>query len=89
VPRVSFTSHLSRHVDCPTETVPGTTVKDVLEAYFGRHPKVRSYVLDEQGVLRRHVVLFVGETQAHDREKLSDPIRESEELYVMQALSGG
>jgi sulfur-carrier protein len=89
VPRVSFTSHLGRHVDCPAETVPGRTVRDALEAYFARHPLVRPYVFDEQAKLRRHVVVFVGEDQASDRDRLSDATAEDTEVYVMQALSGG
>ena len=70
-------------------TTVATTVRDVLEAYFARHPGVRAYVLDEQGELRRHVVIFVGETQAHDRKALSDPVAGEQTVYVMQALSGG
>jgi len=89
VPRVSFTSHLARHVACPTETVAGTTAREVLDAYFAQHPLVRSYVFDEQGVLRRHVVVFVNDEQAADRKTLSDPVAEDSEVCVMQALSGG
>jgi molybdopterin synthase sulfur carrier subunit len=89
MPRVSFTPHLGRHVDCPDETLPGTTVRQVLTAYFERHPRVRAYVLDEQGVLRHHVVVFVGGVQARDRDQLSDPVVEDSDVYIMQALSGG
>jgi hypothetical protein len=89
MPRVAFTSHLERHVACPTDTVPGATVREVLDAYFARHPAVRAYVLDEQAALRRHVVIFVAGEQARDRDTLSDPVAESADVYVMQALSGG
>ena len=27
----------------------GTTVREVLDAYFERHPHARSYILDDQG----------------------------------------
>jgi hypothetical protein len=89
VPRVSFTSHLGRHVACPPEIVPGATVRAALEAYFARHAGVRGYVLDEQGALRRHVVVFVGDEQARDRIGLGDEVSDGSEIYVMQALSGG
>jgi hypothetical protein len=89
VPRVAFTSHLERHVACPAEAVDGATVREVLEAYFTRHPGVRAYVLDEQGALRRHVVVFVGGAQAVDRQALSDAVAFGADVYVMQALSGG
>ena len=66
VARVSFTSNLRRHVDCPAEHVAGATVREVLDAYFDVHPAVRSYVLDEQGRVRRHVAVFVGGAQLVD-----------------------
>lgn len=84
-----FTTQLSRHVDCPPQEVDGGSVRDVLEAYFARHPRVRGYVVDEQGHLRRHVVVFIDGVQAKDRKGLTDTVPPSAELYVMQALSGG
>jgi molybdopterin synthase sulfur carrier subunit len=89
VPRVSFTSSLARHVACPAESVEGQSVRSVLDAYFARHPQARGYVLDEQGALRQHVVVFVGATQVRDRLRLADAVAEGDELWVMQALSGG
>jgi len=89
MPLVTFTSHLARHVACPAETVPGATVREALDAYFAKHPSVRSYVLDEQAALRHHVVIFVGGEQARDRATLSDAVAKGGEVFVMQALSGG
>jgi molybdopterin synthase sulfur carrier subunit len=89
VPRIDFTPHLRRHVDCPRETVPGNTVRDALEAYFAAHPLARSYVLDEQGTVRKHVVLFVDGVMLRDRERQADAVGAETEIFVMQALSGG
>jgi len=89
MPRVELTSHLARHVDCPPEVVSGRTVREALDAYVSKHPAVKSYLVDEQGALRQHVVVFVGETQAKDRRTLSDPVGDGDVVYVMQALSGG
>jgi molybdopterin converting factor small subunit len=89
MPRVSFTKNLERHVECPAREVSGATVGEVLEAYFAQHPRVRGYVLDEQGAVRKHMVLFVNGAQIDDRERLSDRIGAGDELHVMQALSGG
>jgi hypothetical protein len=86
---VSFTSNLRRHVDCPAQDVAGATVREVLDAYFGTHPAVRSYVLDEQGHVRRHVAVFVGGTQLVDVAEQTDPVDADTEVVVMQALSGG
>lgn len=87
--RLSFTANLRRHVECPSEEVGGASVSDCLQAYFELHPKVRSYVLDERGYVRRHVVIFVGRTQLVDQKLQSDSVGVDSEIYVMQALSGG
>jgi molybdopterin converting factor small subunit len=86
---VHFTRALQRHVPCPSSTVAGDTVREVLDAYFEQHPAVRGYVLDERGVLRRHVTIFVQGTQVVDRDNLSDALGTADEVHVMQALSGG
>lgn len=89
MPRVTFTASIQRHVSCPPETVSGATVREALEHYFARHPQARGYVLDEQGALRQHVVIFVNGVQLRDRAAQQDPTHDTAELYVMQALSGG
>lgn len=86
---VVFTPNLKRHVECPTETVDGATVRAVLDGVFAQNPRLRGYVVDEQGSLRRHMSVFVDGQQIVDRDRLSDPVRPASEIYVMQALSGG
>jgi sulfur-carrier protein len=89
VPRVVFTSSLQRHVQTPGERVAGETVGEALREYFSRHPGARSYVLDEQGELRKHVVIFVDGEQMRDRSRQREAVSEEAEIFVMQALSGG
>ena len=86
---VTFTPNLRRHVDCPTVEVPGQTVAEVMARVFADNPRLRGYVVDEQGHLRKHMVIFVDGQQIADRERLADPVGPRSELYVMQALSGG
>ena len=61
----------------------------MLDARFAENELARGYVLDEQGALRQHVVVFVNGNPIHDRVRLSDPVQGDAEVYVMQALSGG
>jgi hypothetical protein len=89
VARVSFTPNLRRHLRTPEAVVPGATVREALSAVFRDHPALRGYVLDDQGRLRQHVVVFVDGEQVRDREGLGDPIGPTSELFVLQALSGG
>jgi sulfur-carrier protein len=87
--RVVFTPNLQRHVACPPTEAAGCTVREVLEAVFARNPQARGYVLDDQAALRRHMAIFIDGEPLRDRARLTDPVRDSSEIYVMQALSGG
>ncbi len=89
MPSVSFTSNLNRHLDCPPRAAAGATVSEVLQAVFHDNPRLRGYILDEQGRLRQHVVVFVGGQAISDREGLTDSVEEEQDIFVMQALSGG
>jgi sulfur-carrier protein len=89
MPAVRFTRNLQRHVSCPPGEHAGATVRDVLEAYFAANPGVRHYVVDDQGAVRPHVAVFVGSQTVQDRVGLTDAVVERDEIYVMQALSGG
>ena len=89
MPRITFTSNLQRHVDCPPAEVQGDTVAECLAASFVARPQVHSYVLDEQSRVRRHVVVFVGSEQIRDPGPQTDPVEADTAITVMQALSGG
>lgn len=89
MPQVTFTATLRRHLDAPPAAVPGATVREALDAVFLGNPRLRGYLLDDQGRLRRHVMVFVDGEPVEDRDGLSDPVRPAAALFVMQALSGG
>jgi sulfur-carrier protein len=87
--RVSFTSALLRFLPAPAAEVEGATVGEALAAVFSAQPALRSYVLDDQGGLRRHVAVYRNGEPVRDRIGLSDPIVRGDEIYVFQALTGG
>ncbi len=87
--RVHFTSHLTKHVPCPAREAAGATLREVLDAALADDPRLAGYVLDDQRRLRQHVMAFIDDAIARDREQMSDPVRPESEIYIMQALSGG
>lgn len=89
MPRVIFTDNIQRHLHCPSSQTDGHTVGEALGDFFRKHPQARSYVLDDQGAVRKHVVIFVDGLQIQDRRGLGDAVGPNAEVYVMQALSGG
>ena len=86
---LSFTANLRRHVDCPPVMIGAGTVRDALEVAFAVSPMLRSYVLDDQGRLRKHVNIYVNDRLIADRAAQADRIGASDNVFVFQALSGG
>jgi molybdopterin converting factor small subunit len=87
--RIEFTANLRRHLACPVQTAPGDTVRAVLDHVFAAHPRLRSYIVDDQDRVRRHVAIYVNTQLITDRTRLCDPVCETDEIFVFQALSGG
>lgn len=89
MPEVKFTENLRRHLETPECRVEGATVREALDRVFETQPRLRGYVLDDQGRLRKHVVVFVNGDMVRDRDGLGDAVASDAEIFVMQALSGG
>jgi sulfur-carrier protein len=87
--RIVFTPNIQRHVECPQAEADGDSVREVLDNVFASNPQARSYVLDDQAVLRRHMTVFVDGRAIRDRVRLSDRVAVGSTVYVFQALSGG
>jgi hypothetical protein len=86
---VSFTRALERFVEAPSVAVDGATLGEALACVFAARPALRGYVLDDQGALRRHVAVYVNGEPVRDRVRLTDPVGPNDDVFVLQALSGG
>lgn len=64
----------------------GTTVSMVLGDLDRRYPGLRFRMVDEQDRLRKHMKVFVNDEAVRD---LETAVAESDEITIMQALSGG
>lgn len=67
----------------------GATVGEVLASIFAQRPELRPFIVDEQGALRTHMVVFIDGRTLTDRAGLSDAVPRDASVHVMQALSGG
>jgi sulfur-carrier protein len=86
MPTVAFTPVLRRFLRVEDIWVDGATVGAALAAVFAEHPALRSYLLDDQGMLRRHVVIYVNGQVVR---RLGDAVGKNDEIHVFQALTGG
>lgn len=87
--QIFLTPHLRRLVPKQPVQVEASSLPQALEGLFVSHPKVRSYVVDDQGHLRRHVTIFIDGEQVTYKDSLQRSLSPNAEVYVMQALTGG
>ena len=64
----------------------GSTVGEVLNDLDRRYPGMAFRVVDEQGVMRPHMIVWLHGERCRD---LNAPITPADEVVLMQALSGG
>ena len=87
--RVFFTPQLKRFLDAPPQEVDAGCAREALDAVFAANPRLRGYVLDERGALRKHVAVFLDGRLLREESELDAPLAAGSEVAVMQALSGG
>lgn len=70
------------------EVAEGASVTDALDALAKLHPGVERRVRDDEGNVRRHVNLFVGDDLIRDEAPVR-MLNPGERLVVLPAVSGG
>ncbi len=65
------------------------TVADALASLWQLHPALRDRILDEQGAVRQHINIFVGEEAIRFADGLSTKVPEGAEILIVPAVSGG
>jgi molybdopterin converting factor small subunit len=64
----------------------GATLAQLLDDLERRHPGIRFRIIDEQDGIRPHVRIFVNHEAVR---RLDVSLRETDEVHVLQSLSGG
>jgi sulfur-carrier protein len=64
----------------------GTTVDELLDDLEAQFPGIKFRAVDEQGRLRTHLKIFINVELVRD---LATPLAPTDEVSLMQALSGG
>jgi molybdopterin synthase sulfur carrier subunit len=65
--------------------VAGATVSDLLAALERTHDALEGWILDERGVLRRHINVFVN----GERVKQESAVASGDRVEILPAISGG
>jgi molybdopterin synthase sulfur carrier subunit len=84
--KVLIPSPLRPYTDQRLVEAKGTTLGDVLNDLERQFPGIRFRMIDEQDQMRRHMRFFVNGEQTFD---LGHAVKETDEVQIVQALSGG
>jgi molybdopterin synthase sulfur carrier subunit len=69
----------------PDHAIEGGTVRDLLRTLEREQPAVSGWILDERGLIRRHINVFVN----GEYGKADTPVGPDDRVDVLQAISGG
>ena len=70
---------------CSDHTIEGATVADLLHELERAHPAVGGWILDERGLVRRHINVFVN----GERGGAETAVDAADHVDVLPAISGG
>jgi sulfur-carrier protein len=69
--------------------VEGRDLGEVLAALSRARPGLAERVLDDQGRVRRHVLVFVNQEAVGHLAPASVPVRDGDVVHILPAVSGG
>jgi len=65
------------------------TLADALSALWTLYPGVRDRITTEQGQLRQHINVFIGDENVRYTGGLASPVSDGSEISIVPAVSGG
>jgi sulfur-carrier protein len=65
--------------------VDGATVHELLRGLEAQHPSMTGWILDERGVIRRHINVFVN----GERSRAETAVGSGDRVEVLPAITGG
>ena len=71
--------------DCAEHELEGATVVELLRALEDRYPDLVGWILDERGLIRRHINVFVNGERADG----ATAVRSGDRVEVLPAITGG
>ena len=84
--KVLIASPLRPYTDADEVEASGTSLGELLNNLDARFPGIRFRMIDEQDQVRRHMRIFIN---GEPVKALDHAIRPSDEVSIVQALSGG
>jgi molybdopterin synthase sulfur carrier subunit len=83
-----LTEFTAGHAEIKIDASPAT-VREALNDLWERHAGLKDRVLTEQGDVRQHVNIFVNSSIVRRDQVLDAPLKDTTEICIMPAVSGG
>ena len=71
--------------DRAEHALPGDTVVELLRELERAHPATGGWIIDERGLIRRHINVYVN----GERVAESTPLADADQVEILPAISGG
>jgi molybdopterin converting factor small subunit len=68
---------------------PHGTLRDLLYSLWSRYPGLRDRLATEQGEVREHINIFLGNENVRYLDGLATPVPDGVEISIVPAISGG
>ena len=84
--KIGIPSALQSYTGKAEVEASGTTLADVIIDLDWQYPGIRFRMIDEQDRMRPHIRFFINGELTRNLEQ---PLRATDEVFIVQALSGG
>lgn len=84
--KIGIPSALQSYTGQAQVEASGATLAAVIDALDRLYPGIRFRMIDEQDRMRPHIRFFVNGELTRN---LDEPLRQTDEVFIVQALSGG
>ena len=85
--KVYLSTHLRGYTHNKSQVeASGATIADALADMERQFPGIRFHIINEQDQVRRHIKIFINQDI---EENIHAPLKPSDDLHIIGALSGG
>jgi molybdopterin converting factor small subunit len=84
-----FTGGLAEVHVAGIEAGAPATLRDALQTLWDIYPGLRDRIATEQGLIREHINLFVGNENVRYTGALTTPLQDGAVISIVPAISGG
>ena len=70
-------------------SIQAKSIRELVDRMEEKHPGVRGRILDHSGSQHRFVVIYRNKRDIRSLQGLDTPLNDSDQVTILQALSGG